>query len=355
MLPVRFTPVTVSVLTAPLNVVVPCPAACVRLAAVIPEDSVTLFAFVMLIAPSRLPAPVAPTAPVNRMLPVVPAFSVSGSASAVVPSSLLANVMFAPAALPLVVLIVNRPAPPVLFKVTFEAKLTASAVVVMLRSVLIVTTPAPFCVTAPSATMSAFKLSRPALLKVTMPLPVVVIPAFTVCALPVRFTPVAVSVFSAALNVVVPCPAACVRLAALIPADSVTLFAFVMFIAPRRPTPPTALLNRMFPPVPAFSVSVSALGAAVAASSVLWNVMSPPAPPPTRVSMLTSPLDPPFSVTARAKLTASLVVLIVRGLAMVTVPVPAELTWVNAPSVLMSLLIVSVPGTSSCTAPPALV
>ncbi len=66
------------------------------------------------------------------------------------------------------------------FSVTARRKLTVSLVVVMLPGAVIVTVAAPFCVTALSAAMSPFSVSSPALLKVTMPLPVVVMPAFTV-------------------------------------------------------------------------------------------------------------------------------------------------------------------------------
>ena len=162
--------------TAPVSVVLPLPATCVTETALTPADSVTFFALVMLIAPRRLFAAVLPAAPVNRMLPPVPALSVTGSAPLVVPSSLPLNVMLPPAALPLaVVSIVNSPVPAVFFSVTFLAKLTASAVVVMVRSVLMVTAPAPVCATAPSAEISALRVKVPALTKVRVPPAVVVI------------------------------------------------------------------------------------------------------------------------------------------------------------------------------------
>ena len=132
---------------------------------------------------------------------------------------------------------------------------------------------------------------------------------------------------------------------------SVTLFALVMLIAPSRAVPPTAPVNRMLPALPAFSVSVSALGAAVLASSVLWKVMSPPVPL-TRVSMLTSPLAPPVSVTAFRKFTASLVVLIVRGAVMLTAPAPF---CVTAPSATMSPFSVNSPALLKVTIPPPVV
>ena len=172
---------------------------------------------------------------------------------------------------------------------------------------------------------------------------------------PVRFTPVPVLVFTAPLKVVVPTPAACTRLAAVMPLVSVTLFALVMLIAPSRPfgnPAPTAPVNRMLPALPAFSVSVSALGAAVLASSVLWKVMLPPVPPPTLVSMLTRPLAPPVSVTARLKSTASLVVLIVRGAVMLTAPAPF---CVTAPSATMSPFSVNSPALLKVTIPPPVV
>ena len=69
-------------------------------------------------------------------------------------------------------------APP--FSVTARRKFTASLVVVMLRGAVIVTAPAPFCVTAPSLAMSPFSVSKPALVKTTVPPAVVVIVLFTV-------------------------------------------------------------------------------------------------------------------------------------------------------------------------------
>jgi len=87
--------------------VVPVPVVWPKLAAITPAVSVTLCALVIEIAPRRV---VPPTAPVNRMSPPVPPFSVRFSTPAVVPFSVPLNVMLLPAALPLVVSIVTGPA-----------------------------------------------------------------------------------------------------------------------------------------------------------------------------------------------------------------------------------------------------
>ena len=218
------------------------------------------------------PRRVVPTAPVKSTLPPVPAFSVSFSAfaAAVVASSLPLKVMSAPAALPLVVLTVTSPAAPP-FSVTSVAKLTASPVVVIVRGAVIVTNPAPFCVTAPSEVMFPFKVSSPEFVNVTVPPVVVVIVLFAVIALVVSATPVAVSVFTAPVNSVVPLPALCTRLEA-VSAAAVTAAALVIVIAPTRVPPPTAPVNTTLP-VPAVSPSVSV--PAPAPSSVPLKVMLP--------------------------------------------------------------------------------
>ena len=72
--------------TAPLSMVVPVPATCVRLAALM-AAAVTLFALLMVIAPSGEPVP---TAPVKVTLPVP---AVRPSASAAVPFRVLLNRM----------------------------------------------------------------------------------------------------------------------------------------------------------------------------------------------------------------------------------------------------------------------
>ena len=113
----------------------------------------------------------------------------------------------------------------------------------------IVTAPAPFCITAPSEVMFPLIVNSPALVKVTPPplLPVVVvIVLFTVIALVARLTPVAVFVFTAPVNSVVPVPADCTRLAAVI-AAAVTFAALFTVIAPNRVGEPTAPLNTTFP------------------------------------------------------------------------------------------------------------
>ena len=114
----------------------------------------------MVIPPSRVPDPTVPT---KLIFPPVPALRVTGSVTTVVPSSLPLKVMLLPVALPMVVLIVKSPVPEVLFSFTSDAKPTVSAVVVMVRSVLIVTNPVPVCATDPSAVIFPFKVSKPPL------------------------------------------------------------------------------------------------------------------------------------------------------------------------------------------------
>ena len=108
------------------------------------------------------------------------------------------------------------------------------------------------------------------------------------------------------------------------------------------------------PPLPAVIVSCSP--PALVPFTVLLKLTFAPTglPPPLVVSMAVV-VPVPFRATGLSKLTVSALVVIVRGPVTETAPVPALLIWRNGPSVLMSLLMVSVPGTSSCTAPPAVV
>ena len=161
-------------------------------------------ALVTVTAPKRV---VLPTAPVNRTLPAVPAFSINRSAlgAAVVASTVFWKVMLLPAGLPpaVVSMLTRPPAPPL--SVTARRKFTAFAVVVMLRGAVIVTAPAPFCVTAPSTVMSPLMVNSPAFVKVTVPpLVVVMLAPATVWMLPVRLMPLAALVLTAPVSRVVP-------------------------------------------------------------------------------------------------------------------------------------------------------
>ena len=217
--------------------------------------------------------------------------------------------------------------------VTPVANLTSSAVVVIVRVPVTVVAPAPFCVTAPSALMFAFTVSSPAFVNITTPLLVVVITPFCVMLFVVRFTPVAVFVFTAPVSSVSPVPALCTKEAAVKPALSVTSFALVIVTAPNRFVPPTAPVNSTLEPA-AVTPSVWP----VALSTVLWNVTSPvPAPVPA-VAIVTGRL----SVTARRKFTSSAVVVIVRVPAPPNATAPAPFC-VTAPSAPMLPLMFSTP------------
>ena len=191
------------------------------------------------------------------------------SAPAVVPPAFVVSMLVVPAPL----------------SVTARRKLTASPVVVIVRGEVMLTAPAPFCVTAPSEVMFPFRVSSPALVNVTTPPVVVVIVLFAVITPVVSATPVALFVSTAPLNSVVPPPALCVRLLAVTPAVSVTLFAFVITMSPRR-VAPTAPVKSTFPPVPAFSVRFST--PAVVPVSVLLKVMFPPVAPVSIVTEFVS-------------------------------------------------------------------
>ena len=97
----------------------------------------------------------------------------------------------------------------------------------------------------------------------------------------VRFTPVAVFVFTGPVNNVVPVPALCTSDAAVKLVVSVTSFALLIVTAPSR-VPPTAPVNTMLL-APAVRFRFSA--PADVPVSVPWNVMSPVAAPVPAVLM----------------------------------------------------------------------
>ena len=166
-----------------------------------------------------------------------------------VASTVFWKVMLPPVPLAVVLMATRLPDP---FRVTARRKSTASEVVEIVREPVIATTPAPFCVTAPSEVTLPLSVSKPAFVKVTGPPPVVVSPAFTVCTLPVRLMPPAAFVFTAPFRVVVPVPADCVSVAALKVEEAVTLLAEAIVTLPRRVAPTEPVKVTL--PVPAASV-----------------------------------------------------------------------------------------------------
>ena len=147
----------------------PEPADCVSVAE-LKVVAVTLLALTIVTSPSG----VAPTTPVKVMSPV-PAVRVRSSAAApaVVASSVLWNVMFAPVPAVVVSIATVVPAP---LSMTARRKSTVSEVVLMVRAPVRVTVPAPFCVTVPVVEMSAARSRVPPLVSVSVPVPVVVRP-----------------------------------------------------------------------------------------------------------------------------------------------------------------------------------
>ena len=186
-------PAAPEVFNAPVKFVKPFPVVCVKLAACTPAV-VTLRAALIVMAPSAVALP---TAPLNNTSPAVPAVIPRDCP----PFNVLLNVTVPPPApAP-----VERRTLPV--NVTPLKKLMSSCVVVI--SPAVETSPAPFCVKEPSRFISpaAAMVNNPAFVTCTIPLDVVMTPALKVKALPVRDIPVAVLVFKAVLNIVVPVPA----------------------------------------------------------------------------------------------------------------------------------------------------
>ena len=144
----------------------------------------------------------------------------------------------------------------------------------------------------------------------------VVILSFTARFVPVSDTPARADVFTAALSVVVPVPAVCERLAAVI-ALAVTLVALAIVIAPKGVVPPTAPVNVMSP-VPAVSVR------ACVPSSVLEKRILPE---PAAVLIATGP----DSVVGDTNVTSSSVVVTLPAVVM-----PPGAVRLTAPSAEMS-------------------
>ena len=226
--------------TRPLKVVVPDPATCWRLAAVI-ATAVTSFADVIVIAPSRVP----PTTPPKTMLPS-PAIRprVCG------PSIVLLKLMLFPP--PTETVFIKMP----LVKVTALSNEITSSVVVMLPPRKLVPVPPLFtCANAPPVLMFAplAVVNRPALVTVIV-VPTTLLPTPFI----VRLFPVNANWFvrsAVLLKRVVPVPADCVKLDARIAAGTTivpteTFVAEETVIAPRRFPNPTAPVNKTLP-VPA--------------------------------------------------------------------------------------------------------
>ena len=218
---------------------------------------------------------------------------------------------------------------------------------------MIVTAPAPFCVTAPSATISPFNVNCPALLKVTMPLPVVVMLLFTVIApAVVKDTPVALLVSTAPVSKVVPVlvPALCVSEAAVIPADSVTFLALVITMSPRR-VAPTAPLKSTVPPVPAFTVRFST--PLVVPVSVEPKVMSAPAAVVNVPSVVVSSTELPLKSTAPKSIAAPLARTVLSSVVVESVEVtPALKVFVPAPPSVTPPVFKNVAALSTTFVPP---
>ena len=224
---VTLTPPTVVV--TPRSVVTPVPAVCVKLPAV---TAPSRFTFAALVTVTDVSGVRLPTARV-LMLPV-PAVSVSDCA----PFTVLFSTMFPAPAAP----VLNSTGPA---RSTARLSCRFASPVTMSPARLLV--PAPFCRNAPVEKMSpaAAVVNNPAFVTVTVPPAVTA--AFTVSALPVNDRLPVKS--TAPPKVVVPVPADCVRLVAVI-APAVTLPADTTVKAPRRVVPPTAPDSVIFP-VPA--------------------------------------------------------------------------------------------------------
>ena len=302
--------VIVSVLSLP-TVVVPVPAAWVKLAASTVDWKSTSAALLIRIASS---ASVLPTAPTKSMLPPS-AVRVRSRGVTVSLSTVLLKVM---SPIPAPVLMATSPSSWIA-----SAKLMLSAVVVISPANSLV--PPPLWVTAPSAVISP----SAAVIKVPLLVTVTVVPvsssAFSVRLVPVKAkAPLSVIVSVLSLpTVVVPVPASWVRLTASTVDRKSTSAALLTRIAPSgTATVPTVDWKSMLP-VPAVSVRLSLLAVVPATASA--KVMSPISAPP--VLMATGP----SRVTAVSKLMLSPVV--VMSPDRVFDPAPS---WVTASSAVIS-------------------
>jgi len=234
-LPVKFT--SDVVMTAPLKVVVPVPAFC-TIEAAFTAPAVTLFALTMVRIFNGV---VCPTPPENTMFPP-PAVKVRFW----VPSTVLPNV------------ILPVPFPVLKEVVPIKTRGCVNAMVVpfvmMLKPPPNTVAPGPLSVNPPSIdnTTPDANVSVPVWVAVMGPPLVVVMLLFTLKTLPVIEMPDAPFVLSAPLKFVVPLPALCTIVDAVI-AAALTELALVIVNVPRRVVPPRAP-ERVMLPVPATSV-----------------------------------------------------------------------------------------------------
>ncbi len=188
--------------------------------------AVTLCALEMVSVPKRVPPPTAPT----KLILPVPAAKLRLKA----PLTVLLKVI-SPGPVP-----VFRAT--LFVKLTADPKLMLLLVVVMLAPKS--TVPAPDCVNGPLRLKLDPEgiVSRPLLVIVTPPPPVVVTAPSTLITLPDNTMPAPPLVFNAPLNVIVPgTPLILIEVAVI--ALVVTLFALVMVNAPKRVVPPAIPLR----------------------------------------------------------------------------------------------------------------
>ena len=288
------------VVKMPLKVVVPVPALCVMELAVIAMAVQSAALFTKRAAIAVVP----PTAPVIVILPV-PAVRVTASVFAVVPFKVLANAML--------------PAPAPLLKVADPPIMTAPLNEMLLFAVVTL---------APDATVRL-----PELPKVTVP-PAPVVVAVLFNAMVTVVIEMAPEVLKAPPNVVVPVPATCVMLAAVMPLE-VQLPA-LLTVSAERGVPPTTPVIVMVP-----------------APAVRAKLLVPPIVDPKEIpALLVFIATLPVSVTAVPKVMVSLDV--VMSPAVLTAPAPF---CKKAPSQLMSpaAAIVKSPPFVKVTAPLRLV
>ena len=214
------------------------------------------------------------------------------------------------------------------------------------------TAPAPSCRNALSSVMSplAVKLNNPLLVIVRPPPPVVVIVSFIVNAAPFRSTPAAPFVLIGSLKVVVPVPADCKKLAALIAVSAVRLAALLTIISSSLAVPPIIPSISIFPVPAVISKSNAPL-------TVPFISIEPPAAPvssaifPVRVKALSSTISPPAVVISAAVLNAPFRLVPSRTAPVVVVisPVAASVV-VPSESISTSPLVLS-SGSPTVTAP----
>ena len=265
-----------------MKFVVPVPAICCKLAAMIPA-AVTSFADVIVIAPSRPVAP-PPTKLPKTMLPE-PAVRPRVCAPATVPLSLAPTVMLFPP--PTETVFSKTP----LVKVTSVANEIASSVVVMLPPREFA--PPPSCVNPPPATIALVVVNTPLFVIETNP------PALTPPAIlkivPLRSNaPVRVT---KPFRLVVPVPTSCVKEPAVITMSlRVTLLALTIVTSPPKLF---ALSSVMSLAAPAVIVVVSPIVRTESAPCVTAPLATIVSLPPLVLMMLSIVTDPPaFNTTS---------------------------------------------------------